>query len=191
MYKMITFYFAALFLVACGNPDSGTSTVVEVGQFNGAEFGYMDKGSLSNDGASITGSGTILFRSPIPEKDNNYALNFALQTNGSATLLVGSTVKMTGAVSLKFLRKADDTLGVTLASGSEFYDLSEDFSAISASGPLSLEVDVHEHGHIVLWVNSEEFEYAFTQKSKGQYWGLTLGSAQLTKAAIGKPKKPH
>lgn len=182
---------AALWLVGCGNPPGFNKMPVEIASLNGAEYGLMDKGSLETTPGSVEGTGSILFRKELPEKDNNFALGFKLSPASSLTLLCGSTINLTDGATLAFERKNGDVLGVSFRSGTEFYDLSQDFSSVTATDALSIDVDMHEHGHIIIWVNGEEFQYGFSNKWRGKFWGLLLKNTLVTKAVIGKVKKPH
>lgn len=184
-------FVSMLWLTGCGNPPGFGGNPVEVASLNGAEYGLMDKGTIQTTPTSIEGTGSILFRKELPEKDNNFDLDFSLSAGSTLTLLCGATKNLTDAATLTFERLDGDMLGVTFRSGNEFYDLSSDFASMTLTGPLSISVDLHEHGHIVMWVNGEENEYAFSNKWRGKYWGLTLKNARVTKASIGKPKKPH
>lgn len=157
-------------------------------KLNGAEYQVMGGGAVKSSESSVAGTGTILFKQALPEEDNNYALEFALEDGGSVTLIADADDSLKGGANLTFLREGK-ALKVKLVAGKTNDDLSGDFTTVDASVPLKISVDVHGHGHLIIWVgDGEEQEFAFNAKVAGLRWGLTLDKSTVTAA---KPGEAH
>ena len=148
----------------------------------------LGQNELKSTEASVSGKGALLFKAPLKEDDNNYDLSFALEENGSLTLSANTNDELKGGANLTFARSGK-VLKVQLLAGNTNDDLSEEFSAVDASAPLRISVDVHGHGHLVVWVGAGgKQEYSFDAKLAGLRWGLSLNKASVTGAVPDKAK---
>ncbi len=190
--QLVSFPFIGLALVAftgCGKSASEplAGQKLEIDAYN-----LFDRGTLVTTDAGVAGTGRLLFKLPVPYDDNNYALKFSLKPGGSLTLEAGTTDQMLRGLTLTFSRTVGDTFEVKLAVDTETKDLSAHFAGVSAAEPLSLEIDVHEHAHMMIWVNGgEEQNHVFGKKPQGTLWGLSLKDASVTKAKVGEAKDKH
>ena len=133
----------------------------------------------------------MIFKNPLNRDDNNYTLNFSLEENGSLTLISNAQAGLKSPVALTFERRAADKLAIVLKDGDQSYELQDSFTGLSAAGEISVQVDVHEHGHIVMWIGSEEDEWAFTSEVNGTFWGLKLSSAVVNSVKLDQAKEVH
>ncbi len=180
----------ASFLVGCGSGGSRQGEDRSLQNLNGNEYVVLPGSTLQSDASSIRGTGRILFRTPLVDADNNYALNFKLDPQGSVCLVSQTDRELQGGVRLCFTRLNSDSLKVELKAGSEVQDKSADFASVSTLDELSFSVDIHGHGHLVVWNGDNEYEYAFTGL-KGTLWGVELQNATLTNAVQSAPRENH
>lgn len=158
---------------------------------NGAEYQVIGQGDLQSTPSSLTGTGVVAFKNPLKQADNNFDLRFSLEEAGTLTLIGSADAQLKGGAEITFERQGK-ALKVKLSAGGQVDDLSEEFTQYSAEGPLHLSVDIHEHGHLVVWVgDGEEQEYSFPAKLAGLQWGLSLNKASVTGAKDDKPKEDH
>lgn len=190
MGRFMSWGALTLAVLACAKSTGERRAALELGSLKGVEFGLLEKGSLVIGPDSVSGTGAVIFREPRSEADNNYALSFSLADQGSLRIVSNSNTRLTSGLNLTFGRKGSE-LKVNLVVGPEKWDLSGDFFTVPADKPLSVQIDVHAHGHTIVWVGSDEFEYAFKTKLAGNFWGLALDKVTLTDARAAKPKKPH
>ena len=184
---------AALILIATSLFQAGCAPLnggAALQHFGGLEYKTLS-GAIDSDGERVFGSGRLIFRMPRPADDSNFAFTASLSPKGSATLISNSDRSLSSGVRLKFARRENDSLGVELRVGSESFDVSEDFDGISAAQPLTVSVDVHAHGHALVWISGKELEYAFSTRVAGKLWGMELAEASVSKASAGAPKKPE
>lgn len=156
-------------------------------KLNGAEYSILGQGALQSTPASVAGTGAIIFRNPLKQDDNNFDLSFALDNGGSLKLVTNANPNLKGGAEMSF-RRDGKTLKVMLMND----DLSEEFTEVAADEPLKISVDIHEHGHVIVWVGAgEEQEYTLSAQLSGQRWGLALAGATVTGAKDGPAKDDH
>ncbi len=159
----------------------------------------INPGSMRTDGGSFTGTGSVVVNEPLAgtTSKQSYALTFRLEDGGSLTLHSNSTNRLENAVKLRFQRNAG-TLAAKIVVGDTETDVSEAFAKLDAAGELQLQVDVHNDetpAHILAWsgadfsagaaiLNTEEGP----GNGKGQFWGLELAQASVTRAVVSEPK---
>jgi len=181
-----------LLMAGCGGSPKSSQNPIDVYRLNGIEYGVLDKGSLDFSDTRISGKGTLIFKDPAKSDDNNYALTFSLEEGGSLTLVANSDAKLAEGVRYTFSRTGSRLKVVLSAGASETYDVSETFAAVPASSLPLMEIDVHGHGHSIVWAAGNKLdEFAFTTRVTGRLWGLRLDKATVTQAKIGKAKEEH
>lgn len=157
-------------------------------EMQGAEYVLLEAGNLQTDG-KLSGTGKVVFVEP-REEDNHYSLAFFLKEGGSLSLVSNATKELASGAILKFTRTGSQ-LGMFLIVGSESYDISSDFSTVNAETPQAFEMEIHAHGHVIIWLGTERFEYAFTTRVPGRLWGLILSDAEVTTARASGASEPH
>ncbi len=180
----------ASFLVGCGNSNSGRGDATSLQNLNGSEYVVLPGSTLNTGVSSIRGTGRIIFRAPLVDPDNNYALKFKLDAQGSLCLVSQTDREMQGGVRLCFTRLDSQVLKVELKAGTQLQDKSADFASVSPLDELSFSIDIHGHGHLVIWNGDSEHEYPFSGL-KGTLWGVELQNATLTSAVQGAPREKH
>ncbi len=175
------------------SPPTQAGTTVQVGGAQISplkEYSIIGENSLQTiSGGGVSGNGRLVFSQQLKSDDNNYALSFSLQPEGSLTLLAGTDSSLGNGASLQFLRRSDNKLAVQLTRGPESFDLSSEFTSVATTGALNIEIDVHGHGHLIVWVGTTQIgEYAFALPLTQRFWGLALDRAQVTKADVGPSK---
>jgi len=158
---------------------------------NGAEYQVLGQGDLKSTATSVTGTGVVVFKNALKQDDNNFDLRFSLEDAGALTLIGSADAQLKGGAEISFAREGK-ALKVKLSAGGQVDDLSEEFTQYNAEGELHISVDIHEHGHLIVWVGEgEEQEYSFTAKLAGLQWGLSLNKASVTGAKDDKAKEEH
>ena len=202
MSKVAVGILAFVFLLVaagCGSdsdkqPTSVTSpSTPTIESIDGQEFGVI-RGALTVKTGVISGTGALIFREPLTRKDNNFALRFQLPVDGSVLLSPNSEVGLQGKIAISFSRSNKDKLIVTLMDGESTNELQGEMpnpELLSAQGEIFVEVDVHDHGHITLWISGQEESFGFNARGLGKYWGLALNNATVTSAKILPPKDAH
>lgn len=193
---IVTLSVLATLLPGCG---SNTSTVADT--LGGQKYLSVDAGDLVRTDNSISGSGSIVFNSPLSDTDSNnsYRLTFTLQDGASVSLVANSTEKLESGVSVKFSRSGTK-LSVSVGTGTK------ELSGVDASGTLTYQIDVHNKenpAHILVWDSSvksgwSEDNAKFNSKvdapASGHgakyHWGLSLSKATVTEALLGSVKLP-
>ncbi len=199
--RFLSVLFTSVLLAGCG----GKSDNKELNSLSGAEYVVVDAGDLVFGSDSISGSGSVVFNSPLSEigSKNSYRLTITLQDGGSATLVTNSTNSLQGGVGVNFTRSAD-TLDVSISAGGGTTSVSSKFVGVKASLPLTFQVDVHNDespAHLLFWdgdianfteenvlLNSEEAGFESPGKGSGTFWGVVLKKATVTQAALSGPK---
>jgi len=186
---LLSTVLAALVIVGCGKTETKPNPI-STSKLNGVEYVPLDKAALAMNDGGVGGTGSLVFRTPRP-KDNNYQLTFLLKPGGSVTLVTNADNALKGGANLKFSRTNDNKLSVTLSAGAKSFDLSADFTTYNAGSDVTLQFDVHEHGHVIHFEKgAEKNEYAM-DKVAGTFWGLMLDQALVTNAVAGSPLKPE
>ena len=186
----------AIILGSCGgsdtenniNPQGGTAGSVTV---EGKPFKVLP--TLIQKDPGVSGSGSFVAVDQRQSGDNNYTLVFSLEKNGSLTLVTNADVDLKTGANLKFSRATDSRISVALKVGDETLNLSEEFQEVSAGGEITLSIDVHEHGHVMIWVGSatEPKEYAFVTRVSEKFWGIRMENSDLKTARADKSKVEH
>jgi hypothetical protein len=182
---VLSLLFLLLF-VSCGTNTPGRK--VTVSTLQGLDYLVLEGEQLETSSSSIKGTGKILFKAARPDEDSRFLFDFALEDSGSFKLVSNTNNSMTTGPSLLFQR-AGEKLSVFLRIGPEDYDISADFTDINASQSLSWIGEIHAHGHVILLVNGNRYEYAFNAKPTDRLWGLELKSATVTKLAAKKAEE--
>jgi len=196
----IAMLVAALGLVGCGKDSPNTQTPpVQTYKLNGLEYLPIAeaKEGLVIAPTQLGGTGNIVFRIPRP-KDNNYVVDFSLPKLGSLTLVANGDTKLKNGANVTFTRGNDDKLQVFATTGdvvcvvgTAACDLSADFAHVDTTKAITMQFDIHEHGHIIHFENGvQRNEYAIT-KVGGTFWGLKLSNAVVTKVAVDKALNPE
>jgi len=171
-----------------GQGGGGQPTVYKL---NGAEYSVLS-GTLTATETSVTGQGTLSFKEPRVDDDNNYELVFTLPEAGaSLTLTTNADNQLKNGVALTFSREADGKLKVVLLAGTQTIDLTEQFNGMAATASLSFPVDIHQHGDLIVDLPEGAAGEEFNFRPSGHFWGLVLNKAVVTKAKADKPKHPH
>lgn len=193
MFKATTVAFCAVLtlLVGCGK-ESSTKDTRTLQVLNGAEYVVLPGGNLQSEAGSVKGTGKIVFRKPLVDGSNNYALTFSLGQEGTLCLVSQADGNLQDGVSFCFSRTATDGLKAQLKVGDSVQDKSADFSSVVASNALSFSIDIHGngHGHLIIWNGDDEYEYQFSNRN-GTLWGIELQNSTLTSAVQGVPRENH
>jgi len=183
-----------LLLIGCSKtettagPGGGEPTAIPT--LSGLQYKVVS-GAVAGDDTSASGTGALVFRNPIPDEDNNYALSVNLPDGGSVTLVANADVSLSSGVEFKLARKGTK-LEVALKVESEEYDLSEDFAGVNAAQPFQIAADIHGHGHVIVELGAlPELEYAFTTRVPGKFWGLKLDNGSVTSVVRAAAKHEH
>jgi hypothetical protein len=181
---------SGLFLLcisSCGTNTPGRN--IKTSQLaGGLEYMMLEEGDLKSDGQSVSGTGKLIFKSPRPSEDSNYTFTIRVKDGGKVTLLSNADKNLSAGVSHIF-GKAADKPSLVLSVGAESYDLSGDLTGLAFEESLSIEIDVHAHGHTILWVQGQKFEYAFSTRLPGKFWGFELSDATISQVAVGPAKE--
>lgn len=197
----LAFHFLSLtFLAAASILVSGCGTEATVRSVDEAT---LLSGSLTSTADTLSGSGSAVFNTPLSgvSSKQSYALTFTLSDGGSLQLHSNASNALASGVYVEFSRSGA-ALTVKLKQGAGETDVSAAFSGVSASGTISIVVDVHNDetpAHILAWTGTSYTEGAATLNSEdsgnnapgngtGQYWGLVLSNATVTRANKGDPK---
>ncbi len=187
---------AMLGLIGCGK-SAEKPNPVSTFKLSGLEYLPLEREKLLISNEAVAGTGSMIFRLPRP-KDNNYKVTFSLDKGSSVTLVTNADTKLAGGANLVFGRTATDKLTVYVTTGNMVCtpgdlkcDLSADFAGVNAAAPITLDFDVHEHGHVVHFENGlEKNEYAIDRVA-GTFFGLKLNNAIVTNVAVAGPALPH
>jgi hypothetical protein len=185
--KTMTFLAALVLLGACGKSSQPPGSATGSLRLGNAEYVLIEPGTLAPP-AGIGGTGALVFNTPLAEKDNNFTLRFRLQPKGSVTLVTNTTSKLEHGVALSFSREENDAVKALLTAGTYQYDMSKELS-LNGAGELALEIDVHDHGHVIIWQNGGKPEdFTFAMPRSGRFWGVRLDKAFLSTAGVAKAK---
>lgn len=188
-----------LVAAACGKKQdplpAGTSALLDAT--------ILNPGSLRSEGNSLSGTGSVVFNQPLAgtASGQSYALTFRLEDGGSLTLHSNATNRLQNGIALRFERQGATLHVKLLAAGAE-NDVSGAFATLDASTELQLQIDLHNNevpAHILVWsgsdfsedaalLNTEEAGREAPGNGAGQYWGLELTQASVTRAAVSEPK---
>jgi hypothetical protein len=207
-FKSISSFIILSFLCACGggpNPDRDALNNIPVIQnVDGTKFELLSEtDSLSFGNGMLAGSGSVRFAESLGSAATNYnfLLNFSLNDGGELSLVTHATQSLTDGVVLKF-KRTGATLSVYVTTGNVTDDWSSFFSALNASEPLSIAIDVHNNEpftHLVFWdeqtntklLDSGDDVNGTAGKGFGQSWGLILNNASVSKAKKDPPRDEH
>ncbi len=184
-------------LVGCGggkptggkdNPAGPTDKPAVIQSLNGADYLFLDQGSLETTGKSIAGTGELVFKAPMGGKDRNFTLKFELGEGGVLTIKTHGDNKLKDGLSTIFTRNKNRLIDVKV----DVVDVTPELNLVS-NLPVSLNMDVHQHGHAVFWVDggTQDEEISFDIRPHGEFWGLSLKNAKVTQALVGEAKDKH
>ena len=188
-----------LFTAACGKKQeplpAGASALLDAT--------ILNPGSLRTDGGTLSGTGSVVVNQPLAgtASGQSYALQFRLEEGGSLTLYSNASNRLQNGLALRFDRKGT-ALRVKLIAGSTENDVSDAFAALDASGDIQLQIDLHNNevpAHVLIWsgtdfsedaalLNSENAGREAPGNGAGQFWGLELAQASVTRAVVSEPK---
>lgn len=163
----------------------------------------LNPGSLRTDGSTVSGTGSLVVNQPLAgtASGQSYALAFRLEDGGSLTLQSNASNRLQGGVALRFERLGA-ALRVKLLAGGTENDVSDAFATLDATSELQLQIDLHNNevpAHILVWsgtdfsegaalLNTEEAGREAPGNGSGQFWGLELAQANVTRATVSEPK---
>lgn len=203
MIKPVFFVFLGLTVAASCKKDDDKSTDRVQGSFGGKTFYLVDGGDLKTSETSITGSGSLVFASPLAEISSKdaFTLKFTLQDEGSLELVTHSNGDLGKGVNVAFTRSGTE-LGTKLKANDAESE-SKVLEGINAGDDIDLITDIHndeEPTHILIWkgdsdsfgeddalVNSED-GLETPGNGTGTSWGIVLKKGSLKLASIGDPK---
>lgn len=198
--KSFIFCFISLILVGCGEK-SGT----QLDSFQGEEYIALEKSDLNVSSDSIKGSGRFVFNSPLPT-NSHFETTFSLldPEYSEVTIHFYSDNQLKNGLNLTLTRRGSALFGAW--SNSSFsVNLAPFFHRMEASMPIHLRIEIHHDespAHLLIWdgsetllstttalINSEEFDQG--GKGFGNFWGMTLHKAELTKANMSNGMIEH
>jgi|GEM_PF-6736562 len=173
---------------------------------------FLEKGDLQVTENEASGSGKFVFLNPIPVDDSK-SFEFSmrlLEDSSSVTIVTKAGNKLENGLSIVFSRKAEK-LEVNVTLGTYKKSISDKFTSLKASDPLSFVIDVHaeDPAHVLIWkkessytkdntrFNSNEKDsqnsklYAMKSKVTGKFWGFALNKAEISSPKVGAPKHSH
>ncbi len=173
---------------------------------NGNPLVLLDKGTLAFTENEAKGSGKFIFLNPIPVDDSK-SFEFSmrlLEDNSSVIIVTKAGNKLQDGLSIIFSRKPDK-LEVKVTLGTDEKDISEKFTSLKASDPLSFVIDVHaeDPAHVLIWEKKDDNHYkkknAFFNseadrmltKVTGTFWGFALNKAEISNPKVDKAKHHH
>jgi hypothetical protein len=197
-YKMGLVLLSLFVLDACGNSDDGAT----VFSLDGAGYIVITSGSLQHNSTNVSGSGTIVFNNPLSgiSTKHSYALSFEIEDGGSLTLGSHSSNQLANGVNVVMTRNGSILSVIIEAEGAQT-DVSALFAGIDASGPITIQIDVHndeDPAHILAWTgqsfdeadaiyNSEE-DGDTPGNGAGSFWGLILSNVTVNGAVAEDAK---
>ena len=171
--------------------------------FDGKVYSVVNAGTLTFSTTEITGTGSLVFASPLTATENSFRPSFTLQDGGKLKLTLYGSNTLTTGISVEFSRNGS-VLSVSLKTDSQNQDVSSKFTGIDASTTMTFQVDAHNGespAHILIWdssitnfaednalLNSEDSGFNAPGKGTGTFWGLTLESATVTAVTLGAAK---
>lgn len=208
-------FLSALFLTACGgeyrDPPAPASGRVPFG----SQSVQVLNGSITADGSTLAGSGTVLFdKAYLSVRSNgSYALNFTLEEGGSVTLVSHGDAGLNNGYEMKFERQPNGRLMATITTlgepprDTDRDDATNGFADLDATLPILLQIDVHNKespAHSLAWnraipgnftaansiFNSEDNDNS-PGIGQGTRWGLRLNRAIVSWAEQSDAKAAH
>lgn len=195
-FGMVFFFLIAL--GACGGDDENGSTALSL---DGAGY-VITSGSLQHNSDNVAGSGSIVFNDPLSgiSSKHSYALSFTIEDGGSLTLGSHVTNQLANGINV-VISRSGLTLSVILQAEGGQNDVSDAFAGINASGPINVQIDVHNDeapAHILAWTGQsfDEADAIFNSEEDGEtpgngsgnFWGLILQNATVNTAEVGDAK---
>ena len=189
MKNILGAFFAALLLVSCGDDGSGSYL-----KLNGVEYAFVQSGSLQTSESSISGTGSIIFREPLPGlgAKSSFRLTMALPDTGAIILYVNSKNDLSSGAVIQIERA-----GPTVKAGAP--TAMSDLSGVDATNSFTLQIDYHnDEGHLLIWSGAEtnfvpgtallDTDDTVPKGTGGAVWGILLSNATLTAAAASPAK---
>lgn len=196
--KAIFLFFLLALVSGCGNSSSSTGEV-----FDGKTIVVVSGDALTRTTTSLTGTGSVVFSSPLTTNENSFRPVFTLEDGGTFTLTAYGSAALATGVSVKFSRSGT-TLSVSLLTDSGSTDVSSKFTGVDASTTLTFQVDMHngeDPAHILIWagsetgfsnsntlLNSEDSGFSAPGKGQATLWGLALSSASVSAITLSGAK---
>lgn len=179
-----------------GAGENPTTPKIQALSLSGQEFGVLS-GDITAVEGGVSGTGLLVAKSPLTELSNNYALQFTLAEDSSVSLIANAEQGLKSPVVLTFSRLENGKLNIDLVDGSSVYeglqaDFEDEYGYVpDATNTISVEVDVHDHPHTVIWIDGNELNLSYTSKLSGTLWGLELENAVVLEARRGAAKDNH
>lgn len=127
---------------------------------SGNPFVFLEKGDLQVTENEASGSGKFVFSNPIPVDDSK-SFEFSLQLSeeeSSVKIVTKADNKLENGLSIIFSQKAN-TLEVKVTLGTDEKDISDKFTSLKASDPLSFVIDIHaeDPAHVLIWKKESSY----------------------------------
>lgn len=192
--RMLVLIGMLALLAGCGSAKKETTGLDELRRLGPTEYLTLGPHQLALAPAAIAGTGRVVVNTPITRGQNNFDLRFSLQDGGKLTFVVLAKNDLTGGLEVTFERGPGDSLRAGYRIGAETFDISGDFPGVKVTGPVRVEIDVHDHPHFVVWWNGRPDRHDYTWTAgmpTTKFWGLSLEKASVTQAQIGPARSPH
>lgn len=185
--SVLVFALVALSLIGgCGDKSSFSGpNAVAIKKLGSLEYGVIGGNVVTTDG-SISGSGTVLFKNPLPEEDNHFALTVTLAAGAKITVATNTDNTLKTGVALTLARSANDKIVAHMITANENTDVSAVFTDVDSTKAFQVEYEVHPHGHMIFPTRDPIEEFDFTTRPTGKFWGLMLENATVSAAVISK-----
>jgi hypothetical protein len=202
MHKLLAI-LSFLVLSACNSSKDDSVSGTTPYTLGKSKYYTVSSGDLTNDGDSVSGTGSIIFEAPIDSIKTgiHVELDGTIGDSGSITLIAFSDRSLENGIELKFSRDDDKLDAVVIANG-KTENLSDAFADQSVS-EVGLSFDIHNDeapAHVLVWpasspgfgeddtiYNSEDGPQT-PGNGNGPYWGMHMSKATVTKAEISEPR---
>lgn len=176
----------ALTVAGCGGKSASSPQggVIEIRKIGNLEYGLLDAVGLQSTETAIAGTGTVVFRNPLPEEDNHFSVNTQLQPGGKLTIVTNSDAKLNSGIQLTIARNSNGSIAAEMKTAEETKDLGAFFAHIDSARAFTFDFEVHPHGHLMLMIAGTTNEVNFVTRPIGKFWGLKLDKSAVSALAI-------
>ena len=162
--------------------ETATGTNPKLGDL---EYRVVTQGTLKEDSEGLFGIGDIVFVKAL-KNDNLFTIKFALEERGSLSLVANSDEKLDSGLKITFTR-IDRLVRMqveTSPGGKKFigYDETQKILPLrlDPTKPMTLEIDIHAHGHFSVRANGEKSAQIGFEEVDGLFAGLILHGVKVT-----------
>lgn len=149
--------------------------------------------TLTAAGNTLRGTGTVLFTTPSTRQNNRFSLTFELPNGGELSLYMNSNNELRTGVKLIFTR-AGQTMRLQLercaTADGRFTGTDQSVALaelrLDASQRVTLEVDIHGHGHLQIIGNGRDTAPIGFRAVNGTFAGLALANANVLDFNVGE-----